>query len=195
MRVCSIAVQISGAVCGSGIHAKEGRFEGDTELASGFVEGGGALEAGGLFFAAVLCSFSSSATSALRWLRRPRSWRARLLKSRRNVLKKFGLDESLAGSGIFFFREQIGEFAAAHGVEAGFERGDAEKPPLGIGDGLGESFFVVGGGGELQKRAVEMVVVGVAVVGGQQERAAGEPGFDGVEERIWLCLRWCEGRY
>ena len=78
----------------------------------------------------------------------------------------FGVDEGLAIGGIFFFGEKIGEFAAADGEDAGFERRNAEQTPFGVGNGLGESFFVVGGRGESEEVAVEVVVVGVDVVGG-----------------------------
>ena len=78
----------------------------------------------------------------------------------------FGVDEGLAIGGIFFFGVKIGESAAADGDDARFERRDAEQTPFGIGNGLGERLFVVGGRGESEEVAVEVVVVGMDVVGG-----------------------------
>ena len=56
----------------------------------------------------------------------------------------FALDEGFAIDGVGVVGELIGEFEAADGVDAGFERGDAEQAPFGIGDRLDERFFFVG---------------------------------------------------
>ncbi len=77
----------------------------------------------------------------------------------------FGVDQSLTIVGIFFIGEQVGEFAAADGVEAGLERSDAEKTPFGIGDGLDERFFFVGGGREFGEVAVKLLLISEGVVG------------------------------
>ncbi len=55
--------------------------------------------------------------------------------------KRFAVD------GIGFIGDGVSEFTAAEGVEAGFERGDAEETPFGIGDELDEGVFLVGGRG------------------------------------------------
>ena len=48
------------------------------------------------------------------------------------------LDESFADGGVGFLRMEIGEFEAANGVDAGFERSDAVDAPFGIGNALDE---------------------------------------------------------
>jgi len=59
-----------------------------------------------------------------------------------------------------------GEFVTAEGVEAGFEGGDAEEAPFGIGDGLREVLFDVVGGGEFFVDEGDEGLVGGDVVGG-----------------------------
>jgi hypothetical protein len=59
-----------------------------------------------------------------------------------------------------------GEFVPAESVEAGFERGDAEKTPFGIGDGLGEVLFDIVGGCEFSIDEGDEGLVGGDVVGG-----------------------------
>jgi len=50
-------------------------------------------------------------------------------------------DEGFAVVTIQEGGELIGEFEAADSVDAGFERGDAEEAPFGIGDGLNGAFL------------------------------------------------------
>ena len=59
-----------------------------------------------------------------------------------------------------------GEFVTAEGVEAGFESGDAEETPFGVGDGLGEVFFDVVGGVEFLVDESDEGLVGGDVVSG-----------------------------
>jgi hypothetical protein len=79
--------------------------------------------------------------------------------------------------------ELFGEFTMADSIDAGFERRDAEETPLGIGDALDESFFVVGidGGLVLAEVAVEVLLIEGGVIIGEQNRTAGKTGFDSVE--------------
>ncbi len=74
----------------------------------------------------------------------------------------------------------FGEFVAATGIDGGFETGDALQAPLRVGHGLDEFgfaqadrfvFLLVGG---------EVGAIGIGIVAGQQDGAAGESGFDGV---------------
>ncbi len=50
----------------------------------------------------------------------------------------------------------MGEFVAAAGVDAGYERGDLAKAPFGVGDGLDEVVFGFGGGGVLGEEAIDV---------------------------------------
>jgi hypothetical protein len=65
-----------------------------------------------------------------------------------------------------------GEFAAADGVDAGFERGDAEEAPFSVADGLDKRLFRVGGGLILGEVAVEMLLVDGGIVGGEKNGSA-----------------------
>jgi hypothetical protein len=58
----------------------------------------------------------------------------------------FGVDEVLAVEDIGFVGKLVGQFAAADGVDAGFQGSDAEQPPFGVRNGFHESLFFVGGG-------------------------------------------------
>jgi len=65
-----------------------------------------------------------------------------------------------------------GEFHTAEGVEAGFESGDAQEAPFGIGDGLGEVFLTVAGGAEFPIDERDEGLVGRDVIRWQEDRAA-----------------------
>ena len=56
------------------------------------------------------------------------------------------VDEVFAVEDIGFGGKLVGQFAAADGVDAGFERGDAVQTPFGVGNNLHEGFFSVGRG-------------------------------------------------
>lgn len=77
--------------------------------------------------------------------------------------------------------ELIGELHAAARVDGVFEAGDAVQAPGGIGEGLDERGFPRRGGLELCFEVVDVVLVGGAVAGGQEDGAAGECSFEGVE--------------
>ena len=79
-----------------------------------------------------------------------------------------------------------GEFVATEGVEAGFESGDAEKTPFGVGNGLGEMFFDVVGGLEFLVDERDEGLVGGDIVVWQQDGAAGEASFEGVVRGLGL---------
>ena len=99
----------------------------------------------------------------------------RLLEGQEN----FGFDEGGAGVGGFV-GVGGGELLAAQGEEASFEGRDAEETPFDLGEGLEEESFFVGGGLPFFVEAVEMGLPGGEVVGGQENGAAGESGFQGV---------------
>ena len=93
----------------------------------------------------------------------------------------FAGDERFAGGGVGLFGVEVGEFEQAEGVDAGFERGDAEDAPFGVGNHLHERVFLVGGGGFLFEVAVEMGLVSDGIVCWEEDGLAGESGFDGVQ--------------
>ena len=90
-------------------------------------------------------------------------------------------DERVARFGISFVGVEVCEFALAEEVDAGFERGDAEDAPFGIEDGLDELLFLLGGGGVLVEEAVAVLFIERGVFGSEENGAASESGFDGVE--------------
>ena len=106
----------------------------------------------------------------------------------------FELDESLAGFGIAFVGIEVCEFLLAEDVDGGFEWGDAEDAPFGIENGLNKLLFLIGGGGVLVEEAVAVLFVEGSVFGGEEDGAAGESGFDGVEAGDRLCQRAWWGR-
>jgi len=115
-----------------------------------------------------------------------------------------GFDHGGADGGVRFVGEFLGELAAADGVDAGFERRDAEQAPFGIGDELHQSLLGIRGRLMVEEETFDVVGVGFDVVGGQQDGAAGEPGFEGVRgagrvagciggEPEWECYRFFSG--
>ena len=50
---------------------------------------------------------------------------------------------AFAFAGVFFMSDELGAGVVADGVDAGFERSDAQQAPVVIGDGLDEIVFVV----------------------------------------------------
>jgi hypothetical protein len=95
-------------------------------------------------------------------------------------------DHGGADVGIGLVGKCFGELAAAEGVDAGFERGDAEQSPIGRGEGMDEGFFGVGSGLEVSEEAGDVALEGGAVVGWEEDGAAGETGFDGVVGEVAL---------
>ncbi len=77
-----------------------------------------------------------------------------------------GFEHTGAELGVGFVSKFGGEFGAAEGVKAGFEGGNAEETPFGIGDCLDEVFFVVVGGGEFLVDERNEGLIGGDVVGG-----------------------------
>jgi hypothetical protein len=80
---------------------------------------------------------------------------------------------------VFAKREEdLGfDYGGADGVDAGFERRNAEQAPFGIGDGLYEGLLGIGRRLVVEEEALDVLGVYSDVVGWQQDGAAGEPGF------------------
>ncbi len=91
-----------------------------------------------------------------------------------------GFEHGGAELGVWFMGAVGGEFVAAERVETGFESGDAEETPFGIGDSLREVLFDIVGGCEFSIDEGDEGLIGGDVVGGQDDGAAGETGFEGV---------------
>ena len=92
----------------------------------------------------------------------------------------FCVDESGADGGVCLVGKEAGEFELTDGADAGFEAWDAKEAPFGIGDGLDEIFFFVGGGLVFLFVTRDVIGVGGDVVGGKEDGLAGETGSDGV---------------
>jgi hypothetical protein len=95
------------------------------------------------------------------------------------------LDQYLARAFVVV-GEQIGEFQSAEGKDAHFEGGDAGQAPMGVGEGLDQSQFLVADGLEAFAELGEMGLIERGIFGGQQDGAAGEPGFEGIERGYGL---------
>ncbi len=85
--------------------------------------------------------------------------------------------------------ELIGELDATEGVDAHFERGDAKQTPFGIGERLDERVFGVGAGLLFGEEAPDVLFVRSSIITRQQNGAASESGFDGVEGRNRAAFR------
>ncbi len=94
-----------------------------------------------------------------------------------------------AAEGGFGFRVSFGEFVSAAGVDGGFETGDALQAPLRIGHGLDEFGFTQADGLVFPLVGGNEFAVGIRVVGGEKDGAAGESGFDGVHGGDALAFR------
>jgi hypothetical protein len=92
------------------------------------------------------------------------------------------VDQVRTGGGLVLF-EQLSEFEAAFGEQSHFENRDAAETPIGIGDRLHEIGFLVADGRELFRIRREVALVFGGIVTGEQDGAAGERGFDGVQGR------------
>ena len=77
-------------------------------------------------------------------------------------------------------REQISEFQAAEGIDAHLKGGNAGDAPMGIGEGLNQRQFLVAYGLALFAELGEMGLVERGIFGGQQDGAAGKPGFESI---------------
>ena len=99
-----------------------------------------------------------------------------------------GVDQKRLGFEVVLFKE-LGEFDAAFGEDGVFESRDAEKTPIGIGDGLHELAFAETDRFIFFLESGEVALVGGGVIGGEQDGAASETGFDGVERRFGLAFR------
>jgi len=77
-----------------------------------------------------------------------------------------GFEHGGAELGVGFMGAVGGELVTAEGVEAGFESGDTEQTPFGIGDGLDEVLFDVVGRGEFFVDEGDEGLIGGDVVGG-----------------------------
>ncbi len=89
--------------------------------------------------------------------------------------------DELDALGMWQVRVHFGGFVAAAGVDGAFESGDASETPLGVGEGLDELGFAGRGGLVFGGVGGQMLAVGVGVVGGEKDGAAGESGFNGVQ--------------
>ncbi len=72
------------------------------------------------------------------------------------------------------------------GEKLGFEEWDAVEAPGGVGDFVDQLSFGGGGGGVLVEKLLDVALVGVGVLGGQDGRAGGEAMAQGVEGRTLL---------
>ena len=82
---------------------------------------------------------------------------------------------------LVLVREHASAFETAEGVDAGFERGNAQQTPFGVGERLDERALGIGGGRPLGLDAGDVGGVGGGVLGWQQDGAAGETGFQSVQ--------------
>ena len=89
----------------------------------------------------------------------------------------------------WFGGEFLGELAAAAGIEGEFESGDAAETPIGIGDRLNQLGFADADGLEFADEAINILFVGGGIVGGQQDGAAGEGGFESVGGGLGFAFR------
>ena len=97
-------------------------------------------------------------------------------------------DEVRLQRGIFG-AELIGKLGAAQSVDAHFECEYAIETPGVVGEQLDESAFASAHGPEFFEEIGDVVFVGGGIVGGEQDGAAGECGFDGVEGGFGFAFR------
>ena len=96
---------------------------------------------------------------------------------------RFEFDQARLGFGGFG-DEFLGELGAAASVEGEFESGDAAETPVGIGDRLNELGFADADGLEFADATLDVLFVGGGIVGGKQDGAASEGGFQGVDRGL-----------
>ena len=87
----------------------------------------------------------------------------------------------MLADGFVFVSEGTGEFEAADGVDAHFERGNAEETPFGVGERLDEFALVVADGRVVFDELSNVSFIEDGIVAGEQNGPAGEPGLDGVQ--------------
>jgi hypothetical protein len=97
-------------------------------------------------------------------------------------------------SGIFLV-EPCRKLYAPERVNSHFERRDAKQPPFGVGDRLDERFFGSRRRFVLVEKSLDVLLVSCGFFAGQQDGAAGQSGFHGVEGRFAFALgRFRAGR-
>ncbi len=72
------------------------------------------------------------------------------------------------------------------GKQLGFEEWDAVEAPGGVGDFVDELSLCDGGGGVLIEKLLDVVLVGVGVLGGQDGGSGGETVAQRIERRTLL---------
>ncbi len=98
------------------------------------------------------------------------------------------VDQSGANGSILVF-ELAGELEAAKGVDAHLERGNAKETPLRISERLDEIFFVVTDGLMVFEISLDVPLISSGIIGGQQDSAAGETGFNSIQRRFGFARR------
>jgi len=101
--------------------------------------------------------------------------------------KGLGLDQDLARA-FLVFGEQLGEFHPAEGKDGQLEGGNAGDAPVGVSEGLDESELFIAHRLVAVAELGEMGLIERGIFGGQQDGAAGEPGFEGVEGGFGLTI-------
>jgi len=94
----------------------------------------------------------------------------------------FGLDEGFPECFRLVF-VGVGEFDGTFQQDAGFEGDDAVETPVDVNQGLDEGLFFFRGGGVKGEGVFQAAVVFAGVIGGQEDGAACESGFEGVTGR------------
>jgi hypothetical protein len=77
--------------------------------------------------------------------------------------------------------EGFGELEVAAGEDGGFQSGNAAQAPSRIGDGLHQIGFALPDGLELFLVGADMALVFGGIVGGEEDGATREGGFDGIQ--------------
>ena len=100
-----------------------------------------------------------------------------------------GFEHGCADLLVGFVSAFASEFMTAESVIAGFESGNAEQAPFGIGYRLAKVFFVGVERLILAAEDFDEVFVSPHIVRWQEDGAAGETGFDGIVGRLELPFR------
>ncbi len=102
--------------------------------------------------------------------------------------KSVDLDETAADGDVVIV-EMIGKLHVAAGEDGHLQRNGAPHTPPDIGDGLSQLAFARANRLELFFEGSDVGFVGGGVVAGEENGAAGERGFDGVQTRFGFAFR------
>jgi len=163
------------------------RVERTAIVLGGGVEGGGVGELGSFFRDALLLGGAELGQILFAMATKARFLQLKIAEL--FFVGEEGLEFNEAGAGDeVLMRESFGELRAASGVDGHLERGDAQEPPFGVGNGLHQEGLANADGVEFFDLLGQVLLIGGGILAREQDRAAGETCFDSIQAGAGFAL-------